>query len=74
MRPSGGFAGPGALAVTDILPAMERVVFRLTADNETLAAEALARRQGRLAPRGVPAEVGHRSRPQQLSRLRAGFG
>ncbi|MFJ8021483.1 hypothetical protein [Streptomyces sp. NPDC096311] len=35
----------GAIAVTDILPALERVVFRMTTDNARPAAGALAHRR-----------------------------
>ena len=42
----GRFAA-GALDITDVLPTLERVVFRLTADNETLAAAARGRDQSR---------------------------
>jgi AcrR family transcriptional regulator len=49
----GQFAS-GALEVTEILPKLERAVYRLTADNEAEAARALERRAEALAAQDAP--------------------
>ena len=61
-------AATGEIAVTEILPTLERTLFRLTTNNEDFAASAAPRRSPSAAPRGEPALNHATSRPMSTLR------